>query len=335
MKKLIALGLMLAMVLSAAACGSKAPEEPAQSEPATEAAEEPAKAPEESGGDKEITIGVVVNSLEHVYFNRIKAAMEAEADALGVKLELIDGAGDSAVQLSAVQDFIAEEVDAICVAFCQTDGSSSMVELANNAGIPFFTFDVQADGGEVVSYCATDNYAGGQLAAQYCLENILTDKTGNCVIIPYDEVESCRNRAKGFEDYMKENAPDITVESIASFSGDRLTAYSNFQDALTSIGAENIDFVFGVGDDAVLGAITACEEANVEIPMIGLDGNPEAEKNVAAGGMFKADVAQDAAGIGKTTIDNVVAYLNGETVEAEVLITPTMITPENADPNAQ
>ena len=65
---------------------------------------------------------------------------------------------------------------------------------------------------------------------------------------------------------MAENAPDMNVQQIASFSGNRETAYKNFQDALTSIGAENIDFVFGVGDDAVLGAITACEEAGVEIP---------------------------------------------------------------------
>lgn len=335
MKKLIALGLMLVMVLSMAACGSQAGEETDSSpEAASETETEPADTAEESA-DEEIVVGVVVNNLQHVYFNRIKASMEAEAEALGITLELIDGAGDSAVQLSAVQDFIAEGVDAIAVAFCQTDGSSSIVELANEADIPFFTFDVQADGGEVVSYCATDNYLGGQMAAQYCLENILTDGTGSCVIIPYDEVESCRNRAQGFIDYMAENAPDMQVDSIASFSGDRLIAYSNFQDALTSMGAENIDFVFGVGDDAVLGAITACEEAGVEIPMIGLDGNPEAEQNVAAGGMFKADVAQDAAGIGKTTIDNMVAYLNGEEVEEEVLIAPTIITPENADPNAE
>ncbi len=282
----------------------------------------------------EITIGVVANNLEHVYFNRIKAGMEEECEKEGIKLEFIDGQGDSAVQLAAVQDLIAEGVDAIAVAWCNTDGSGSIVELANEADIPFFCFDVSADGGEVVSTIHTDNYVGGQMAAEYCLENILTDKTGNCIIIPYDEVESCRNRAQGFIDYMEENAPDVNVDQIASYTGNRELAYTNFQDALTSIGAENIDFVFGVGDDAVLGAITACEEAGVEIPMIGLDGNPEAERNVAEGGMFKADVAQAANTIGVTTIDTIKAYLNGEEVEEDILVTPTMITPENADPEA-
>ena len=316
MKKALAILLALVMTLGLlAGCGNK-------------------EADNKDGENKEVVVGVVVNSLEHVFFNRIKAGMEEKAAELGVTLKLVDGAGDSAVQMAAVQDFIASGVDAIAVAWCNTDGSGSIVELANNAKIPFFCFDVSADGGDVVSTIHTDNYKGGQMAAEYCLKNILTDGTGNCIIIPYEEVESCRNRAQGFIDYMAENAPEMKVDQIASFSGNREIAYNAFQDALTARGAENIDFVFGVGDDAVLGAITACEEANVEIPMIGLDGNPEAERNVAAGGMFKADVAQAAHDIGTITIDTIVSYLNGNTVESDILVAPQMITPENADPNA-
>lgn len=316
MKKILA--ILLAMVMTfglLTGCNKSQPDKP-------------------NGGNSDIVIGVVVNNLEHVFFNRIKAGMEEKAAELGVTLKLIDGAGDSAVQMAAVQDFIAAGVDAIAVAWCNTDGSGSIVELANHANIPFFCFDVSADGGEVVSTIHTDNYEGGRMAAEYCLKNILTDGTGNCIIIPYEEVESCRNRAQGFIDYMAKNAPEMKVDQIASFSGNREIAYNAFQDALTARGAENIDFVFGVGDDAVLGAITACEEANVEIPMIGLDGNPEAERNVAAGGMFKADVAQAAHDIGTITIETIMSHLNGQSVDTDILVAPKMITPENADPNA-
>ena len=316
MKKILA--ILLAMVMTfglLTGCNKSQPDKP-------------------NSDNSDIVIGVVVNNLEHVFFNRIKAGMEEKAAELGVTLKLIDGAGDSAVQMAAVQDFIAAGVDAIAVAWCNTDGSGSIVELANHANIPFFCFDVSADGGEVVSTIHTDNYEGGRMAAEYCLKNILTDGTGNCIIIPYEEVESCRNRAQGFIDYMAKNAPEMKVDQIASFSGNREIAYNAFQDALTARGAENIDFVFGVGDDAVLGAITACEEANVEIPMIGLDGNPEAERNVAAGGMFKADVAQAAHDIGTITIETIMSHLNGQSVDVDILVAPKMITPENADPNA-
>ena len=237
MKKILA--ILLAMVMTfglLTGCNKSQPDKP-------------------NGDNSDIVIGVVVNNLEHVFFNRIKAGMEEKAAELGVTLKLIDGAGDSAVQMAAVQDFIAAGVDAIAVAWC-------------------------------------------------------------------------------FIDYMAKNAPEMKVDQIASFSGNREIAYNAFQDALTARGAENIDFVFGVGDDAVLGAITACEEANVEIPMIGLDGNPEAERNVAAGGMFKADVAQAAHDIGTITIETIMSHLNGQSVDADILVAPKMITPENADPNA-
>lgn len=332
MKKLTSILLAVMLTVSLfAGCAPAAAPAPAAPDAGASAPETPA-AP---AADKPIVVGAVVNSLEHVYFNRVKAGMEEACAELGITLKLVDGAGDSAIQMAAVQDFIADGVDAIAVAWANTDGSGSIVELANQANIPFFCFDVAADGGNVISTVHTDNYMGGQMAAQYCLEKVLTDGKGHCVIIPYDEVESCRNRAQGFVDYMKEHAPEMKVSQIASFSGNRLTAYSNFQDALTSIGADNINFVFGVGDDAVLGAITACEEAGVSIPMIGLDGNPEAEQAVAAGGMFVADVAQAASNIGRVTIQTILDHLNGKTVESDILIAPTMITPENANPNAK
>lgn len=81
-------------------------------------------------------------------------------------------------------------------------GSKSMVELADQAGIPVFTMDIKSDG-DVVSHIATDNYKGGELAAQYLIENILTDKTGTAAVITYSEIESCVDREKGFTDYLE------------------------------------------------------------------------------------------------------------------------------------
>lgn len=43
-----------------------------------------------------------------------------------------------------------------------------------------------------------------------------------------------------------------------------------------------------------------------------------------------ADVAQDPVAIGKTTLSTVKSYLEGETPEAEILISPYMIDAENA-----
>lgn len=265
-------------------------------------------------------------SLEHVFFNLIEDGIEAEATELGVKVINMDAAGDSGKQLSQIQDFVTQEVDAILFAPVNSGGSKSMVDLADDAGIPIFTMDVASDG-EVVSHVATDNYKGGQLAAEWALENVLTDKTGNVCIIGYDEVESGINRAGGFTEYMEEHAPDVVILDNQTFSGDQMKAVNVMQDMLTKY--DDIDLVFGVGDMAILGAITATTSADREIAMIGFDGNPEGVDEIEKGGMFKASVAQKPNEIGSMSIAHIVDYLGGGELEPVYLIDPVVIDESN------
>ncbi len=91
------------------------------------------------------------------------------------------------------------------------------------------------------------------------MENILTDGTGKVVIIGYNEVESASMRETGYRDYMAENAPGVEVLESQTFSGDQMKAATVMQDFLTKY--DEIDAVFGVGDMAVLGAITSATAA--------------------------------------------------------------------------
>lgn len=43
---------------------------------------------------------------------------------------------------------------------------------------------------------------------------------------------------------------------------------------------------------------------------------------------------QAAHDIGTITIETIMSHLNGQSVDADILVAPKMITPENADPNA-
>ena len=73
-------------------------------------------------------------------------------------------------------------------------------------------------------HIATDNYKGGELAAEYMVNNMLTDKKGNVGVITYSEIESCVQREKGFTDWIAANAPDVVVADIQNSSGDQSKA---------------------------------------------------------------------------------------------------------------
>ena len=150
-------------------------------------------------------VGVSLLNSTHVFYNNIQKAMEEKVAELGWELIVQDAAGDANKQLSQVQDFITSKVDAIVIAPTNSAGSKSMVELADKAGIPMFTMDIKSDG-EVISHVATDNHKGGELAAEYTVDKLLTDKKGNVVVITYSEIESCVDREEGFTEYLAEYA---------------------------------------------------------------------------------------------------------------------------------
>lgn len=339
-KRILGAALAAAMCISLAACGGSStttssapaasePAAPASSgaaAPASSAASTDASTPAASG--ETIRVGVSLLNKQHVFYNNIEAAMVAKAPELNVELIVQDASGDANKQLSQVQDFITQAVDAIVICPTNSAGSKSMVELATAANIPVFTMDIASDG-ETVAHIATDNYKGGELAAEYMVNNMLTDKKGNVGVITYSEIESCVQREKGFTDWIAANAPDVVVADIQNYSGDQSKAADVMANMLLK--TPDLAAVFCVGDPAATGAMASITSANSQCKVIGFDGNPEGIDAIKSGGLWVADVAQDPTAIGETTLQTVVDYLGGAQVESNIPIAPYIIDASNAE----
>lgn len=314
-----------AVVFSLAGCQTGSQEEPAAV--SAEAGNTAANDSIGAGGtsDESITVGISLLNNAHVFYNNIEAAMKDDAANLGYQLIIQDAAGDGNKQLNQVQDFITQKVDAIVICPTNSAGSKSMVELADAAGIPVFTMDVASDG-DVISHISTDNYRGGELAAEYAVENILENGAGQAAVITYAEIEGCVDREKGFTDWLAANAPDVTVVDIQNYSGDQGKAAEVMQNMLLK--HENLDVVFCVGDPAAVGAMSSIDAVGSSVKVIGFDGNPEGIEAILSGGNWVADIAQDPAGIGTTTLECIQKHLAGETVEKLIPISPKVIDAE-------
>lgn len=320
MKKFVTGILVLALVLTGlTGCGNGAA--------TTQVPDTSAGTETGAGDEKEIVVGVSLLNNSHVFYNNIEKAMKEKAAASNVKLITQDAAGDGNAQLSQVQDFITQKVDAIVISPTNSAGSKSMVELADAAGIPVFTMDVASDG-EVITHVATDNYKGGELAAEYMVEKVLPEKTGEVAVITYSEIESCIEREKGFTEWLEKNAPDIKVVDVQNYSGDQGKAAEVMQNMLLK--HEKLDGVFCVGDPAAVGAMSSIDAVSADVKVIGFDGNPEGIEAILSGGNWIADVAQDPAAIGTTTLEAIRTYLAGGTVEKVMPIAPYIIDAENA-----
>nr|WP_319489696.1 substrate-binding domain-containing protein [uncultured Caproiciproducens sp.] len=281
-----------------------------------------------SGTKKEITVGVSLLTREHVFYNNIETALNSKAKELGVKLVVQDANQDASKQLSQVQDFITQKVDAIILCPTNSAGSKSMVELASKANIPVLTMDVPSDG-NTVCHVSTDNYKGGELAAEYLVKSVLTNKKGNAAVITYSEIEGCVNREKGFTEWLAKNAPDVKVVDVQNYSGDQAKAADVMQNMLQK--HADLDAVFCVGDPAAMGALSSVKSANKKVKVIGFDGNAEGVAEIKkADSLWVADVAQDPAKIGETALQAAVDTVNGKTVEKLIAISPYIIDKSNA-----
>ncbi|MDP3961657.1 MAG: substrate-binding domain-containing protein, partial [Pseudorhodobacter sp.] len=128
------------------------------------------------------------------------------------------------------------------------------------------------------------------------------------------------------------NFPDIKVlDRITPNVDDGGIADSRAKmEALLAANPEpgSIKAVWAAWDQPALGALQAIEAAGrggEGIVITGIDANPQARDAIAAGGNFEASVAQDFAGIGRTTADTVARVLAGEVLRQNVVYVPTVL----------
>lgn len=272
----------------------------------------PAETPAEPAPAGEATLGLVLSTLNNPFFVTLRDGAQAAADAAGARLIVVDAQDDSARMVSGIEDLISRQVDALLINPTDADAVVPAIQAANQAGIPVFTVDRGASGGTVASHIASDNVAGGRMAAEFLCQAI--GGQGNVVELQgIAGTSAARDRGQGFNDYMAENCAgaSIVAQQTANFNRDEgLTVFENILQAQPDIAA-----VFAHNDEMILGAIQAAEAAGRSgIVFVGFDAIDDAVQAVNDG-RLAATVAQQPDLMGQLAVETAVRHLNGEAVE--------------------
>jgi ribose transport system substrate-binding protein len=265
-----------------------------------------------AGEEATATIGVSLLTQQHDFYKDLEAAMRTTAAANQIELIIQSAEMDPARQTSQIENFLTRGVDAVVICPCDSAGVAPVIKRCQDANVPVFTADIKADGSTgVVSHIASDNVAGGRLAAETMAK--LIGDSGEVVIIDHPEVTSVQDRVRGFEEEMKRH-PNITIVSKPSAGGTRDRAFAITENMLQA--HPNLGGIFAINDDTALGALRAAGDRQLVI--IGYDGTPEARDAIKKGTALKADVVQHPDEIGKKTIETIVAHLAGKPVDSEI-----------------
>lgn len=257
------------------------------------------------------TIGVTLLTMQHQFYQELRAGMEEAAKGHGYRLLTVAAEFDATRQANQIDEFIVQKVDAIVV--CPSDSRSvgAGIAAANSAEIPVFTADIANTSslGKVVAHIASDNVQGGRKAAQL-LCKALGDK-GKVAILSHPEVASVADRVRGFREELARH-PDVQIVAELSAEGKRDRAFRVAEDLLQA--HADLSGVFAINDDTALGALAAIESVGRagKIQIVGYDATPEARTKIAARSIY-GDVTQNPTLIGRLTIAAIHDYFSGKT----------------------
>lgn len=308
--RVVALGAAAALAMSLTACASGTESDGG-----------------DGGGDGTITVGLAVPNQQSPFFVAIRERVEEEAKSEGVELVFADAKNDADAQVSQVQDFITQEVDAIIYIPAGATAATVPVREAKSAGIPVVTVDRNPDGAPGDTFIATDSVASAQVLGEWVVEQ--TGGEGNLGVIQGQlGTTPEESRDEGFAAGI-EGSDIVEIVRQASEAWLQDEGYDIATDMLQA--NSEINIIFGRADGLALGASQAARNAGIEdILVVGFDGDPSGLTAVKDG-MLGATITQQTTLMGELALQSALKLIAGEDVPAEQLQEGILTTAENVD----
>ena len=244
----------------------------------------------DKSGDK-VVIGFSAPAADHGWMGAITKAAVAQAGKYDdVELKVAEGTNDVNLQISQVETFINDKVDAIVLLPFDGAAMTSVARKAMDAGITVINVDREFDSPFAARTTVLgDNYGMGVSAGTFVCEDAAGSKDKVVTeIAGIDSLPLTQERSKGFKDALKSCGLDVDNRVAAEFtveSGEE--AASNLLQA-----APKIDYLWNHDDDQGVGVLAAIKNANRdEFAMIGGAGSADVMESIKAGdSVLKATV---------------------------------------------
>ena len=293
---------------------------------------------------KQYTIALIPGLTTDAFYITMHKGAQAAADAFGAKL-VFQGAPDfnPVTQVPVLDAVIGRHPDALLIAPTDKTQLIQPLRKAADAGVPVITVDTfigdghyQTGSGDAdfpLSYIASDNILGGQIAAR-ALAKAVGDKGKVYVSNVKPGVSTTDQREQGFKDEMKKHS-GITVLETQFNDDDANKAASQFQ----SVYARNPDLVgvFGANLFSALGAGNGVKQASAtdKVRVVAFDAPASIVDNIGSG-LVTLAIAQHPAEIGWFGVAAAYAHLTGQSIPTTIGTGFTIIDKANmTDPNVK
>ena len=315
----------IATIVALAACGSSS----------SSSASNAAASGSSSSSGKHFVIGSVVNDLSNPFLATMAKAEQSEAAKHGIDIHVVSGSAGGTInigqQISAIQQFISQHVNAILVTASDPKAIVPAVKLANQANIPVIAVNTRVgSGAKVVTFVGDDDYQYGAQEAKLVAQAI--NNKGNVALLQGvlgDSPEVLRTNA------IKATLAGYPGIHIVNTAVDNWTNPQNIADTqnLLSKYGNNLAAVVAEGPEMYAGANLARSKGNTTTKFIAGDYSTPVEAAIKSGALY-GTVNQDPALEGQIGVNYAYDWLSGQKslVKAPQSYIPLpLITKSNVD----
>jgi ribose transport system substrate-binding protein len=286
-----------------------------------------------------VTIGFSAPAADHGWMAGITEAARAQADKYDdVDLQVAEGTNDVGTQISQVETFINDGVDAIVLLPFDGAAMTPVALKAMDAGIPVINVDREFDSPFAArATILGDNYGMGVSAGTYICSR-LGDKPDAIIgeVAGIDSLPLTQDRSQGFADALADCGLKVNNRVAAEFtveSGEE--AMSNLLQA-----APKLDAVWNHDDDQGVGVLAAVENAGRdEFFMVGGAGSANAMRSIQAGDsvleatvIYPSTQAADGVRLARLLVqDKALSDLVEIEVPRKIVLNAPVVTKDNVD----
>lgn len=338
MKKSKILVVMIAVVLACGllmSCAAPAgvEESTESTAAATEQATEEETASEEAAAGEALKMGFCPMDLSNPFFAEMAVGAQSYADENNIELTVVDGKSDAQQQVTAVENFISQGVNAIAMVPVDAESLTGIINEAVADGIPVVTHTTLIDGATAYMGIKEHDmgYTIGKVAGQWIAENH-PDEEIEYAILNQPTLPQIIEREEGIQDGIAEFAPNAKLATtVAAWLPDMgMDAAENIMQA-----NPDVKVIVGINDSGALGAyetITAMGIADDGDFFIGgVDGSETALEKIKEGGIYRGTVNIKPYETGRQLLTFCQDALEGEEVPAETWVEVSAVTIDNVD----
>lgn len=270
-----------------------------------------------SGSNETKTIAIVSKGFQHQFWQSVKKGAEDQAKKEGATITFNGPAKETDIedQITMLSNALAKKPDAIALAALDSKAAAALLQQAKDAKIPVIAFDSGVESDIPVTTAATNNTKAAASAAEH-MSKLIGGK-GKVGLVVHDQTSlTGTQRRDGFIEWMKANAPGITLLGVQYGEGDQAKS----ADVTKSIIGSNPDVkgIYGANEGSAIGVVKGVQEAGKKgITIVGFDSGKAQIDAIRSGAMAGA-ITQNPVGMGAEVVKAAIKAIKGDTLPKSI-----------------